>query len=252
MRLFELDPNFEPRTLKAKDFRGKDPTKLPPGLEYLGSGIATTVYQKKSKPHEVKKITYRVRNIEGNYLIEYLKACIKHQDNPFLPRIYEVKVFKRNIVGPKDEPPPTPSYAVYVESEKLVEASSLNWGQISQLFRFILGMSVQEAFAAIGKEPRGSSRVTNDPADKDDALNILAGAFKEELNVAGDFRGSSYYRDYGIKLQNKLAIKAIHDISSIKKDVPGIWNDLGISNMMFRVTPYGIWPVLTDPFHQSR
>lgn len=248
--LFDDDNiNFEPRQLKTQyKGAGSSDMQRKKNIGWLGSGVASVVFQKPNKPHEVKKISFTVRNIEKNVTYQYLKALVKHQDNPLLPRIYEVRVFKK----PDPEQPPgydrPDFYSIYVESEKLIEWNTLTWGEVSYLCRMYLGLSVEEI-----KQLHRDKGLSVQDFDKKDAMELLTRAFKEALNEYAELSNYNYAKDtFGITLKNKLAIDAVKKAASIKPNVPGMWNDLGMGNMMYRRTPTGIWPVLTDPFHQSR
>lgn len=227
MRLFEIesDISFYARPLAGKVNPSiKHKLTQPKGLEHLGSGVATTVYQKKTQPHEVKKITFHVVDFYESYLFEFLKVCIEHQGNPFFPKIYSVQVLRERDHG---------YFAVYVTMEKLHQLEDLTWGEISFLYRKLFDISVKKA-----TELRAIR-------DKEDAIIFLARLVKTQVDKIHGLNVPAY----GVKPSPQLEM-ALRELGSILKKVPGAFADIHKDNIMFRRTPYGVQLVLSDPVHR--
>lgn len=238
MRIFELSAqDFKPKQLKARGMASTYGKEHPKGLEYMGSGIATTVFQKKNKSHEVRKITFSMNRIKNNYLIEFLKICIKHEGNPLLPKIYSIKILKKNVPPYANGRPASENYAIAVETEKLEMDTLLSWGEISYLYRRFFGMSYSIVASKLEYDPKMD--------DKGLAMSIFSDIFDSYL------KGYTFYIDHGIDIVDNLAVKALNEFRILLRNLPESFSDLTRKNILYRRTPYGIWPVLADPIHQS-
>lgn len=243
MRIYELenqdDQDIPVRRLKKNvnpRFKGAPKTYT------MGSGAATSVFQKQNKPHEVMKITRHLTTLRGSMLINFLQMCIKNEGNPFLPAIYSIKVLQK----------PDGSYLVYVETEVLKTFDDLNWKQISYLYNTLLGDNMQHVYSLYTDVPEGEGKWYN----KYEAINTLVHIISARLDYDETrlrnphSETGKYFQDKGIKIQSSLALKAIRQIASVMNTVPGTINDLSINNIMFRTTPYGVQLVITDPLHK--
>ena len=228
--IVEAEPEIElePKKLKGPGIRGVNlsfpydsttNTYLPKkDVSRLGSGISSIALSKKSKPHEVKRITHTVRNGAGlndDPYLNFLKVAVKHQDNPYLPRIYSVKTFL-STEG---------NYTYYVDLERLHSWKELSWAQWAYLFKKFFGTQIRD---------------NREIYSKQGAAEKFAEDFKKTVH---DF----YKKTHGVIISKYLndALKLISPF------VENFYIDLHQENIMFRFTPYGVQPVITDPLYYN-
>lgn len=89
-----LDPHTFPWKVAGK--KGKE----------IGGGVTAQVFGSE-KPNTIRKISYHAS--PNDAYIQYIKIILQHQDNPFFPRIYNAKLYKKSGL-----------YALFMEMEKLI------------------------------------------------------------------------------------------------------------------------------------
>jgi len=192
------------------------------GVNRLGKGIAAYAVSKTSKPHDVRRLTFAATSIRRDPYLNFLKMAIQNQDNIHFPKIYSLKIFKR----PEKYLIP---YFYYVELERLVENSHLNWGQWQFLYNKYLGIKIRDVTRGSFKEPITS---------KSEAASYFADQVRECIEGINQTTDKDF-----TEILKKLGKTYI----SLKEFA--IYLDIHSGNIMFRITPTGVIPVITDPFH---
>lgn len=203
--------------IAGKSYRKFNPVS---GIDFLGKGVQAYAVSKKDKPHEVKKIVFEGGHPTKDPYFKFLKIAIKNQDSIFMPKVYSIKIFKY-AKGPSDSV--LHSYSYHVEMERLVGYTALNWGQWSHLFRTYLGTPINKI---------------DDIDSKAAAATYFAEILNDLINVG------SHPRE--VKISNEL-MPVLKKLARIKN----VYHDLHLENMMYRITPYGVQPVIADPFYYS-
>lgn len=106
MLINEIIKLDEPIVVK-KEF---DVSKLGP---FIGRGAFAEVYKGKHPNTVIKVARIGIGGMESAYL-DFVRTAMKHQDNPFFPRIYNAKLY----ITPRSRDPDKPNIFV-VEMEKL-------------------------------------------------------------------------------------------------------------------------------------
>ena len=105
-------------------------------LKHTGDGYQTIAFLHKKYPNKVIKIIQMDDNTNAAY--QFLRLCIKHQNNPYFPKIYNFKLYKNTIDNEDRElkvntyynddftnydkyisPPDQQKYVLYVVTERL-------------------------------------------------------------------------------------------------------------------------------------
>lgn len=235
MKIFEIENlNLTPKQVKTKQGVLEpyvEPKEWPKkGTELLGKGVTAFAITKGSKPHEVRRITFDSMHPRFDPYIRFLKIAIKHQDNPFFPKIYLVKIFKKSGIHQSRG-----KYFYYTELERLSSWEKLSWAQWSQLYNQYFGTSLRDAQMS--------------DASKSGVAHDFSLRLAELIKDPRQQRWGS-----------RLHIKNIDDknlkqaVNALKLSLGGselIRLDLHKDNVMYRFTPYGTQPVITDPFYYS-
>ena len=64
-------------------------------LEYLGSGVQSIAFEHRKHPNSVIKL---IQLEQGDIAKHFVRLCLNHQDNPFFPKIYKVKVYDKSDI----------------------------------------------------------------------------------------------------------------------------------------------------------
>lgn len=228
MRLFELDITTKPikfsgnlqKNLTKKNISAKK------GIDLLGKGITAYAVSKKSKPHEVKRISVDSQAPKFDPYLKFVKIAVKNQDNIAFPRIYEVKIFRKKPARYQTD---RDKYIVYVEMEKLHSWKELGWGQWSQLMHSTFGKGIRE-FWAERVPPQTKMRMAERYSE------LIASYLAKPIAMT---------RSFG-PMQDMDLMKALVKLRGPLKSVE---LDLHEENLMFRVTKYGVQPVVVDPYY---
>jgi len=211
---------------KARIYKIADPNyrKFNPkaGVDILGKGVTAYAVSKKDKPHEVKKIVFEGDHPSRDPYFKFLKMAIKNQDSIFIPKIYSVKIFKY-AKGSGDSV--MYSYFYHIEMERLNSWKNLNWGQWSQLFNIYLGVTVKSL----------------NVASKSKASDMFAAILSNIVRVGGVSKNAK------IAPNSDLVDRLVLLTKIFKRG--SVTLDLHKANMMYRITPYGVQPVIADPFY---
>ena len=184
----------------------KTPFKKANKQKLIGQGVEADVFAS-SAPNTVVKIISRFNDSLG--YLPFLKAIIKHQDNPFFPKIHKIRIYT--------DPGPHHQQTLVVKMEKLIP---LQHERIADL-----GPSL---FKQIGVDP-----------DKVDALNPYSN-FRLLLT-------NKRYRDEIAALaKNPKFEEAMYVLSPLFNRYG---SDLHAENWMVRLTGSGPQLVITDPFY---
>lgn len=126
MLLLELKPTVP---ISKKSISGIIPKN--DNLEWLGTGAQAIAHSIKNKPNMVLKTINILSN--NDPVIAFLRICINNKNNPYLPKIYKVKVYNssnidtdtfhqeynNNIPDPDHIPPDQGTKVVLIVMEKL-------------------------------------------------------------------------------------------------------------------------------------
>lgn len=101
-------------------------------LVHHGEGIMSDIFRHPKKPNSVIKVARLTRSPETSGTYQFIKIALKNQDNPFFPRIYNVKLYHK--------------YTLVIEMEKLVKLTSKMYDidHVIQMFRN-LGVPLKKA-----------------------------------------------------------------------------------------------------------
>lgn len=186
-----------------------DESKLGP---LLGVGLYARVFKGK-KPGTV----IRVARLESKHdpYIKFLKLALKHQDNPYFPRIYNAKLYynrsKKGTMGR--------NYILVIEMEKLVSVESEKIEDAFASFLYSLGYDTKEGSGL----DRGIDRFLND-------LTIVNG--RQEIRQRAVSNGYQNLAE---------AIDVLGQLFQL------FYPDLHEGNIMIRLTGVGPQLVFIDP-----
>ena len=174
-------------------------------MKHAGSGIEGDVYFSKNGNKVVKAVRLRYENdIGSSPFVEFVGLCLKHQDNPYFPKIHNAKIYKikqrneKHVKGKEMNPvdrarrgqrqhlsSPSP-YIMTVVMEPLTPIKRSDKDKVEQIFNR-LGISLDdgnpdhEHMNKIGKFEQSTEWVmdhTKDPHLRD-ALTQLSPLFKK-------------------------------------------------------------------------
>lgn len=229
MRVFEIEFKAKPISYSGKLHRSltKKNIASKKGIDLLGKGATAYAISKKSKPHEVKRISVDSQAPKFDPYYKFLKIAIANQDNTAFPKVYEVKVFRK---GKAEYQTDRDRYIVYVEMEKLIPWQALSWGQWSQLMQTTFGKSIREFWADAAYPPSNKE----DMADR--YTGIVASYITKPVVMT---------RAYG-PIQDMDLMRAL---LKLKGPLRSVALDLHSDNLMYRRTRYGVQPVIVDPYY---
>lgn len=210
----QIDTQVEPDAKYKRNFMR---TRFDAGDESIFGNWARVAPSKKD-PHMVVKNSTIPSRKPDNYN-KYIQELIKRDlidTNPHFPRVYNVKKITDNL-----------GQEVY----KYVMEKLIPWDQLSL-------EEMQTLADRILAKPPTIPRSYTDKEEWNYLYDRISAAFEDESK--GD--------DSKIKQKSiKYAIKELIDIGrSWGLEWP---NDVGGNNIMFRRTPIGVQPVITDPFY---
>lgn len=93
MKLYEIAPIKQVKNLTDAKFASRfSGCKL---LKRIGAGVQAIVYQHKSvqRQNSVIKVVHLFRGLEDPY-IKFVEQLIKNEGNPYLPKIYSVRIYE--------------------------------------------------------------------------------------------------------------------------------------------------------------
>ena len=67
----------------------------------LGSGVQSIVYENKKHPNSIIKLSYIKDESDATY--QFLRLCVNHQDNQYLPKIFAYKLYESKELTDEDK-----------------------------------------------------------------------------------------------------------------------------------------------------
>ena len=219
----------------------------------LGFGFEAKVYADKTGGTVIKEVPIS-GDVEDSATYQYIDKVMSNQDNPFLPRIYNAKLYTHHAMGKKK---------LVVQMERLTDFNSEKVAHLlPQLLaqlgisEFDVGRGSREHIQQMrsGSQPEENDFDTAEQQERDQKVKR-----SQTLGELGDVLWQRFRTPAGrIKLmqgtdnaQLKSAIKVTHDIlqkGADKTDKDTIMKaDLHDSNIMVRLTSHGPQLVITDP-----
>ncbi len=183
-----------------------------PNSDILGSGMQAKVYQHPNHTDRVVKVV-KLFNPRTDAYTNFVRLIVKHQDNPFFPRIFSAKIHEM----PNDADGALP-YRLIIVMEKLhpVDSEKLQDATIESLWR--LGI--------------------NTDSWSDDEL------YDAVLNVKMAFNNSDRRKKLAAETNNPQFKEALE---LLEPYFEAFGTDMHIGNIMIRLTGSGPQIVLIDP-----
>ena len=201
------------------------PIKTPPAdgssaKNVVGSGIQSTVYDFKTRPGTVNKLA-RLTGLDDAYL-HYVALVLKHQDNPFFPRITNAKLLRLPELHSDD------SYWLAVQMEKLVPLGQGNMKDSAVKILNSLGLDDDQFDKANWTQANGN--FTYDA--------VLRSFFDSKHNreMLASRTSNPQFKE-ALELMEPLFRKHRSDVHD--------------SNVMMRLTGYGPQLVFSDPLYPT-
>ena len=189
------------------------------------SGLFAHGYEDPDDPFMFRKKNHLPgKTLSKDAYFQYVKTIAPHiKSNPFLPRIYEVRI-EKDPTGDEQ-----PEYTL----EKLVHLEDVNLQTLKSVCYSIFGNNEQE--------------IENFITTKQ-CINLLIDGLETAF-----YSNESARRTAGsgqISVTNKKLLQALSIIKKVR-DTNSLYGlDLHQENMMLRITPVGAQLVLTDPLFQ--
>jgi len=203
------------------------------GEDVLSAGAYASAYENKTDSSSIFKIGktsnygYGLPTQDG--YLNYINR-IKNLKLPVFPQIYSIEIFQH-----KADINYSPVYSYKINMERLYNSSDLNEKEHEFLIYRLLGRELTKE-----EENTLENMGTRKMWFYADILQSLAynGKVKQSSGVELNLKISDIHDRY---LQTALtAIKSVHKVKRVGMD-------LHTGNIMFRRTPYGVQPVITDP-----
>ena len=248
MKVYEL---LIERTSNIKHVTVKQHPDIGERNKEIGDGFEAKVYADKSGGTVIKEVPIKGK-IEDSATYQYIDKVMSNQDNPFLPRIYNAKLYTHHTMGAKK---------LVIQMERLTEFNSEKVAHLLPQLLAQLGIDDSDV-GQTSREHAQRMRSGSQPEENDyDTPEQIARdqriSRSQALGDYGDVLWKQFRTPEGrIKLiqatdnaQLKLALKVSHDILKKGAASPGMEMkaDLHDSNIMVRLTPHGPQLVITDP-----
>ena len=250
MKVYELlnEGNIKHVTVKQHpDIKDKN--------ERIGSGYEAKVYAGKDGATVIKELPID-SEVENSATYQYIDTVMSHQDNPFLPRIYNAKLYTHKSMGKQK---------LVVQMEKLTKFDSEKTAHLLPQLLAQLGIDENDV-GMVSREHIQRMRSGAYP-DEDNTFDTEEQKERDQrvtrhktLGDLGDVLWKRFRTPEGrAKLiqatdnpQLKLALKLTHDILEKHAGQSGkggmvMKGDLHDSNIMVRLTSHGPQLVITDP-----
>lgn len=243
MKLFEL---MQPNTIrKVKQFNGpirppadEDPGYMRPvgapmrhptgsGLKFLGGGVQGYAYKKVAAGSVVKY--FSVFDPKKNGYLRFLRYVSKLPNNPFLPRIYNLKLY--DVTGTKFGMDSNERFYGVLEMEKLIKVND----------SMIIDV-VPDLFRNIGLEFSEHALDYFSTGDHDTKRHIL----DKEVQKAVYNPAKMNIDELIAKSTNEQFTQALRVISGLLRKC-NVTADLHAGNWMVRLTGSGPQLVILDP-----
>ncbi len=209
---------------------GKPSVLRNPKVRHHGTGAFASTYSHKDRPEDVRKITKPSGFADGYHkYIELLKDNPDF-DNPYFPKIREITRYKSSNEkqGPGSE---INQKVLSVKKEVLRHMDELTYKEVVSILERWFGPQWND----IIKQIVNLNVSTLKTWPRYDTL--LSSLIRKIADFPEDFRG---------KLRDKQLYDALYWLRhTVVKS--GTTFDMGINNIMYKRSPYGIQLVLTDP-----
>ena len=204
--------------------KDKELSKAKLSKHFIGDGAQTSVYSHPKTPNSVIKIG-KVENVHKDGPLQFISIALKHQDNPFFPRIYKAKLYVHHEYGG----------TLYVEMERLhpVKDANLQHNMVG-IFKNILGVDEKALINIVKQHPAYAGRKVSE----DVPIEAL---------ITRSMLSSSQLKELARISKNEQFTEAINSIAGVKGASAML--DLHPGNMMFRLTSVGPQLVIVDPFY---
>lgn len=191
-----------------------------PKVKHKGSGAFASTYQHRDRPEDVRKITKPSDFKDGYHSYIDLLKDNPDFDNPYFPKLREITKYKR---GNKQ--------VLSVKKEALRHMSELTYKEVVSILERWFGPQWNDEIKQI--------------------VDLNVRALKTWPNY--DILLSSLIRkiaDFPEKFRERIRDKQLYDAlywlnNTVVKG--GTTFDIGVNNIMYKRSPYGIQLVLTDP-----
>lgn len=252
MKVYEL---LNERQSNIKHVNVKQHPDIKDKNERLGSGFEAKVYADKTGGTVIKELPID-SEVEDSATYQYIDQVMSHQDNPFLPRIYNAKLYTHNTMGRKK---------LVVQMERLTDFNSEKVAHLLPQLLAQIGIDEYDVDQSSREhiQQMRSGAYDDEPNDYDtDEQKARDQKMKRQstLGDLGDVLWKRFRSPEGrIQLmqatdnaQLKLALKLSHDILQKHADTKGeksteMKADLHDANVMVRLTSHGPQLVITDP-----
>jgi hypothetical protein len=204
-------------------------------VKYLGSGVQSIAYELTKKPNSILKVI----NLQdlNDPTIAFIRVCMNHQDNPYFPRIYKMRVFESNRIDPYEyqylfnlnnppinaELPLVGDYVAFVVMERLHSVDVVN----------------PDVHQHIGKQLVSLGVIP----DKD-AMNIKIGGSWRRMDLSKYFDTHEKRHNIINNCQDRDFCEAMRILEPVfRRHKP----DMHMGNLMARRSNDGIQLVIMDP-----
>jgi hypothetical protein len=213
-----------PRQYKA-DIGTPGVMRRDPKVKHKGTGAFASTYSHEDRPHDVRRVTKQQDRPDG--FRKYYEQLQKHddKDNPYFPQFSEGTTYRK---GKKSVLSLQTQRLRRLEELTKHEAESVLERWFGENFDYIVWNKIFQFGAPHGV---GSSK------EKGWGATVIAGVLRRIIE-------DSWVRDY---VKDKELKRALDFIKYKVVASDHIDWDLGISNIMYKRSPYGIQIVLTDP-----
>ena len=193
--------------------------------KFLGKGWQARAYQ--TDPGTVTKSVRFAHPSDGH--IQFLVTASKHQDNPFFPRIYEMRTHKTN------EPELN---ILHVEMEKLHPLTQENFREAATMLFKNVGAEISDKAVSMMRDDPKATR-----SSLPDETKIVYDA-----HYFDNFLHLPYTKQQKIlsKVKNDKFVEFVEIMKDMIKDQP---TDFHSGNFMVRLTSHGPQLVLVDPLY---
>ena len=196
----------------------------------IGKGRQAKVFEFPNKPGTVIKHVSVKEDFKTDVHANFINLAIKHQDNPFFPKIYNAKIYtNKGKFGAEHAPG---EKTLVVQMEKLHPMNKSNISDSAQHLLYSIGID--------NSKPRGPE-TEEDP----NPINNVQRSMDIDAVLRRAFEDSTKRMEIAENTKNPHLAKAIYALEPLFQSYD---NDILIQNLMLRLTSTGPQLVFTDPF----
>lgn len=191
--------------------------------ETIGTGIQSMVYVHPRDKSKVVKIA-DIKNPDNDSYLEFVRLIVSHQDNPFFPRIYNVKLYEK---PPEDRTRSEGDYRLVMVMERLYSIWDLmnNHRYMKAALDELVSLGIPDS-------------VTQEYIDSQEDPTVLWDYFEDTDNIEDLIQ----YSD------NHSFREAMNTLVPYMRS---FGQDMHMGNIMVRPTKNGIQLVIIDPLAAS-